>query len=52
MLTAPLSSNDRLSGYTIPAFRRHITFYSKVVERGVFCAVRVVSNIQYEMKEM
>jgi hypothetical protein len=38
------------SGSTIPAFKRHVTFHSKVIERDVFYAVRVVSNTKYLVK--
>jgi hypothetical protein len=38
-------------GSTIAAFRRHVTLRSNVVERSVFCDVRVASNTQYVAKE-
>jgi hypothetical protein len=37
-------------GSNIPAFKRHVTFYSKVVGSGVFYAVRVISNTHYVVK--
>jgi hypothetical protein len=37
-------------GPTIPAFRRNVTLHSKVIGRGVFYKVRVVSNTQYVAK--
>jgi hypothetical protein len=38
------------SGSTIPTFTRNVTLHSKVVGRGVFCAVRVLSITQYVVK--
>jgi hypothetical protein len=38
------------SDSTIPAFRCHDTFHSKVAWHDVFCAGRVVSNTQYVVK--
>jgi hypothetical protein len=37
-------------GSTIADLRRHVILRSEVVERGVFCDFRVVSNTQYTAK--
>jgi hypothetical protein len=38
------------SGSIIPVFRLHVTLHSTLVERGGFCAVRIVSNTQDVVK--
>jgi hypothetical protein len=50
VFTEPLLSNGGSSGSSIPGFRRHVTLHLEFVGRGVFHAVRVVSNSQYVMK--
>jgi hypothetical protein len=43
---------DVSSGPTIRAFRRHVTLNFEVVRRGVFCALWVLPNTQFLVKEV